>query len=58
MSKFMILFEGAACSCELYDHEGKHVYTLQEAIEIADSQWPNSNWVVYNGKESSSTSIF
>lgn len=48
---FMIHFQGASFSNNLYNARGEYIYTLTEAIEAASEQFQYSSWEVYNGQE-------
>jgi hypothetical protein len=50
-NKFRINFPGNMYCFELYNQKGNYVYDLQEAIEIAESEYPDVCWEVWNGKE-------
>ena len=50
--KFKIQFEIGAYTFELYNDRGASIYDLNEAYEEALRQFPQDNWIVYNGKES------
>lgn len=49
--KFMIHFQGAVYSNELYDERGRECLDIETAKEAALSQFPNSAWEIYNGEE-------
>lgn len=48
-SHFMIHFQGAVYANELYDAQGRSVYTLRKAIEAAEEMYGETGWEVYNG---------
>jgi hypothetical protein len=50
-NKFRIEFWGAFYTGELYDNQGREIFTLEEAIAAAESQYPGQWQSVYNGEE-------
>lgn len=56
-NKFMIHFRGSAYSNELYDDRGREVFTLEDAIEAAESQYSGDEYEIYNGNEAHSTFV-
>jgi len=52
MHKFMIHFQSAAYSNELYDVFGRNIYSLEKAIKTAEDMYGSKGWEVYNGIES------
>lgn len=51
--RFMIHFQGAPYSNELYGATGDYVYDLDEAVTEATEQFGPAGWEVYNGHEAS-----
>lgn len=49
--EFRIRFAGEFYSGTLYDERGRYVYTLEEAIETAQAQYPDARYEVYNGTD-------
>lgn len=50
--KFMIHFQGADSSNELYDERGREIFDLETAKSEAERQFPKDAWEIYNGQES------
>jgi hypothetical protein len=51
IAKFRIELLGSFYTFELYDSRGREIFTLDEAIEAAEEQYPNEWQSVFNGEE-------
>ncbi len=54
---FMIRFPGVFHACELYNAKGNHVYSLQEAIDVANDMYGDGWLEVYNGSLAAVNSV-
>lgn len=48
---FKVCLKGVFFTFELYDQRGREVFTLDEAIEAANDEYPGEWCEVFNGQE-------
>lgn len=52
---FRVTLKGCFYSLELYDQQGRSVYTLDEAVEAANAEYGTDWREVYNGEDAANS---